>query len=226
MDISVKKQFSLNLEKCESFIPKREKNFEKEKLNLDLHSLEENDHFLKSEEITRRKTSSDSTNISKIEDFSELCSFPSDSINCPQESPQQTEIFFGRDKNCSHPVYNFYQSTEEYFQENHSENKNYKNTKNFPLKKNFFEKKENKTSIGGVVTNNNNINRTNNINYFNVNQNKTLKNDCIKKMPNLLNMNDGKGKFDMPIYYVGFYGWNSKLLLAYLLIIFTFLFIF
>ena len=214
MDISAKRQFSLNLEKCESFIPKREKNFEKEKLNLDLHSSEENDHFLKSEEITRRKTSSDSTNISKIEDISELYSFPSENINSPQESPKQTEIFFGRDKNCSHPIYNFYQSTEEYFQEMNLEKKNYKNTKNFPLKKSFFEKKENKTSIGGVVTNNNNINRINNINSFNVNQNKTLKNDCIKKMPNFSNLNDGKGKFDMPIYYVGFYRWNSKLLLA------------
>ena len=214
MDISAKRQFSLNLEKCESFIPKREKNFEKEKLNLDLHSSEENDHFLKSEEITRRKTSSDSTNISKIEDISELYSFPSENINSPQESPKQTEIFFGRDKNCSHPIYNFYQSTEEYFQEMNLEKKNYKNTKNFPLKKSFFEKKENKTSIGGVVTNNNNINRINNINSFNINQNKTLKNDCIKKMPNFSNLNDGKGKFDMPIYYVGFYRWNSKLLLA------------
>ena len=214
MDLSAKRQFSLNLEKCESFIPKREKNFEKEKLNLDLHSSEENDHFLKSEEITRRKTSSDSTNISKIEDISELYSFPSENINSPQESPKQTEIFFGRDKNCSHPIYNFYQSTEEYFQEMNLEKKNYKNTKNFPLKRSFFEKKENKTSIGGLVTNNNNINRINNINSFNVNQNKTLKNDCIKKMPNFSNLNDGKGKFDMPIYYVGFYGWNSKLLLA------------
>ena len=62
-----------------------------------------------------------------------------------------------------------------------------------------------------ILSNNNNLNKSNNINSFNINPSKTLKNDFIKRIPNILN--DGKGKFDMPIYYVGFYGLDSKSLL-------------
>ena len=211
MDISENKHISLNLENCEHFIPKSEKNFEKEKLNIDLQLLEENAHFHQKEEISRRKASSDSTNISKIDDISELNTLPSESSS-PQVSPHQTQFFFGQDKNCSNPIYNFYQSTEEFFQETNLENGKYKNSKNFPLKKNFFNKFEKRRSVNvNILSNNNNLNKSNNINSFNINPSKTLKNDFIKRIPNILN--DGKGKFDMPIYYVGFYGLDSKSLL-------------
>lgn len=208
MDISGKKHIPLNLEKCEFFTPKKEKNIEKVKLNIDSNVVEENEQILKLEEVSRRKVSTDSTTISKIDDVSELSNFPLDNINIPQESSQENGIFFGKDKNYSNPIYNFYQSTEEYFQEIHVEKQIYKNSKNFPLKKENYKNNENKEPIKETPDNSKpNLNH-NNTNSIQSSPSSVLMGTYINKMPNIVN--DGKGKFDMPIYYVGFYGWDSK----------------
>lgn len=208
MEISEKKHIPLNLEKCEFFIPKKEKIIEKAKLNIDLNLVEENEQFLKLEEVSKRKVSSDSTTISKIDDVSELSNFPLDSINIPQESSQENGIFFGKDKNYSNPIYNFYQSTEEYFQETHVEKKIYKNSKNFPLKKIFYKNNENKEPIKELSDVSKPKINHNNTNYIQSNPSSVLMGTYINKRPD--QVNDGKGKFDMPFYYVGFYGWDSK----------------
>ena len=175
-----------------------------------------------------RKASTDSTSNSKTEDLSEINNINLENINFAQELSPEKEIFFGRDKNCSNPIYNFYQSTEEYFQEKLTEKKNYQKSKNY-LPKNYFLRKnsEIKMQINNILENKNNqnINASSSINinknlsntntnvycnyYYNTNSVPALMGAYFPKIGNIHNGN-GKGKFDSPMYYIGFYGWDSK----------------
>lgn len=219
MSISEKKMIPLSIDKCEAFKPKREKenNIKFQKPILDLNLLEEDDEqLLKIRDIPRRKSSTGSTSVSKPEDPSEF-SFPSTPININQESPK-SEIFFGRDRNCLNPVFNFYQSTEEHLRETYPDNEKYKNTKNYKSKNEYFQNKEAyepKTVL--IAENNNQLN--NNIDNSTQNNN-TIKN-TFQTTPVAAVMgaftpkicSGGKGKFDLPMYYVGFYGWDGKFII-------------
>ena len=223
MDSSDKKHIPLSIENCEIFKTKTDTYFSKKKLSISQYSLEEGEQLIAS----IRKASTDSTSNSKTEDLSEINNINLDNVKNAQELSPEKEIFFGRDKNCSNPIYNFYQSTEEYFLEKLTEKFNYKKCRNY-LPKNYFLSKnsENTIQINNILENKNNqnknsstINCNNNISsknrninykyYYNTNSVPSLMGAYFSKMGNKYNEN-GKGKFDSPMYYIGFYGWDSK----------------
>ena len=213
MAISEKKIIPLSIEKCEAFKPKKEKenSLKCQKPEIDLNLIEEDEQLLKFRDIPRRKSSTGSTSASRPDDTSEFISFPSSPINSAQES-QQSGIFFGRDRNCSNPVFNFYQNTEDNLRETYPDKENYKNTKNYMLKSQYFnnnEKSETKT-----IKDNNIIPKT----TENLPQNNNIFKNTFPTTPVAAVMgtftpkicSGAKGKFDLPMYYFSFYGLDSK----------------
>ena len=215
MAISEKKIIPLSIEKCEAFKPKKEKEntLKYQKPQIDLNLIEEDEQLLKFRDIPRRKSSTGSTSASRPDDTSEFISFPSSPINSAQES-QQSGIFFGRDRNCSNPVFNFYQNTEDNLRETYPDKENYKNTKNYILKEKYFKNNEN--SEIKIINNKNVISDT----AENLTQNNNIFKNSFQTTPVAAVMgpftpkicSGGKGKFDLPMYYFGFYGWDSKIL--------------
>ena len=216
MAISEKKVvIPLSIEKCEAFKPKKEKGKENclkfPKYQLDLNLIEEEENLLKLKDIPRRKSSDCSTSVSKPEDTSEILSFPNSPIASPKS--EKKGIFFGRDRNCSNPIFNFYQNTEENIREKYSENENYKNTKNYILKKDFYKSNdfsEIKKNDNNSISSNKIENSTKNNNIFNNNSPQTTSVAAVMGAFTPKICSGGKGKFDLPMYYMGFYGWDSK----------------
>ena len=216
MAISEKKIIPLSIEKCEVFKPKKEKekdNLKYQKPEIDLNLLEEDEQLLKVRDMPRRKSSTGSTSASKPDDISEFTSFPSSPINNIQES-QQNGIFFGRDRNCSNPVFNFYHNTEDNLRETYKDKDNYKKTKNYMLKTQYFNNKE--KSEKKIIKENNIISNT-----MNSTQNNNVFKNTFPATPLATVMgaftpkicSGGKGKFDLPMYYFGIYGWDSKIII-------------
>ena len=215
MAISEKKIIPLSIEKCEAFKPKKEKenNLKYQKPQIDLNLIEEDEQLLKFRDIPRRKSSTGSTSASRPDDTSEFISFPSSPNNSAQES-QQSGIFFGRDRNCLNPVFNFYQNTENNLRETYPDKENYKNTKNYILKEKYLKNNEN--SEIKIINNKNIISDT----AESLTQNNNIFKNSFQTTPVAAVMgpftpkicSGGKGKFDLPMYYFGFYGWDSKIL--------------
>ena len=214
MAISEKKLIPLSIEKCEAFIPKKEKEnslkFQKPQIDLNLIE-EEEEQLLKVRDMPRRKSSTGSTSTSKPDDISEFVFLPNSPINI-QES-QQKGIFFGRDRNCLNPVFNFYQNTEDNLREIYPDKENYKNTKNYMLKTQYFN--NNEKSETKFIKDNNIIPKT----TENSTQNNNIFKNSIQTTPLTPVMATSftpkicsgvKGKFDLPMYYFGFYGLDSK----------------
>ena len=216
MSISEKKIIALSIEKCEAFKPRKEKekdNLKNQNLQLNLNLIEEDEKIPMLKDIPRRKSSTGSTSASRIEDVSEIPSFPNTPSICSQES-QQSGIFFGRDRNCTNnPLFNFYQNTEDNLREKYPEFENYKKTKNYKLKNEFY-KNTNEISENKTIENtndSNNIDNTtqNNNNYFKY----PLPTTSVAAVMGAFTpkiCSGGKGKFDLPMYYVGIYGWDRK----------------
>ena len=172
MEISDKNVMSLNLDISNDFQEKSmQESLDSKNLEIDVDVNEEDEQLLKLREIPRRKSSTGSTSASKPEDPSELFSCPSSPKNLPVLDFQQKGIFFGKDRNCSNPVSNFYQITEEYLRKTLNEYKDYNKTKNYMLKKEYFKriskesedkKEENpiNTTCENKATNNNINNNT------------------------------------------------------------------
>ena len=217
MDSLNKKNIPLSIEKCEFFKPKSDKNSIQRKLSKVQELIEDNELLLNSV----RKASTDSTSNSKIEELPEIINFSSSNMNKNNELNHEKEMF-GRDKNNLNHIYNFYQSTEEYLLEQLIENQKYKNTKNY-IKKDLYNK-----SINNIIEENNKIeNKINEDNIKNlkmntINENISNTNFIINNNNNIMPALIGtylskipnptlKGKFDMPIYYIGFYQLDSKL---------------
>ena len=206
MSISEKRIIPLSVE-CESFKPKREK--EKEKLQIDLNLMEDDDIPLKLKDMPRRKSSTGSTSVSKPEDPSDF-SFPSTPCSIPQES-QQSGIFFGRDRNCSNPIFNFYQHTEEHIRDTLTEYKNYTKSKNYITKNEFFKNNENTSE--NKIMNDSFQNTIDNLSQNNNTFKNSLPTTSVAAVMGAFTpkiCSGGKGKFDLPMYYVGFYGWDCK----------------
>ena len=215
MAISEKKIIPLSIEKCEDYKPKREKeiNSLKQKLQIDLNEIEEDEQPIKLKDFPRRKSSTGSTSVSKPEDISELFSNPDSTVSTPLNS-QQNGIFFGRDRNCLNHIFNFYQNTEENIREQYPECEKYKKTKNYVKKDEII--KNNKISetknINNNVPNVQNVPTTSPIKNNNIFKN-TLPTTSVTAVMGAFTpkiCSGGKGKFDLPMYYVGFYGWDSK----------------
>ncbi len=217
MEISDKNVLSLNLDTSSDFKEKSlQESLDSKNLEIDVDVNEEDEQLLKLREIPRRKSSTGSTSASKPEDPSELFSCPSSPRNLPTQDFQQKGVFFGKDRNCSNPVSNFYQITEEYLRKTLIEYKDYNKTKNYMLKKDYFRKiaKENEDKKEENPINKAYENKaTNNINTFN-------NSAQIKAVPAIIgafttnSYRGNKGKFDLPMYYcVGFYQLNRKYIL-------------
>lgn len=211
MEISEQSMIPLSLNNITEFKPKKEKEIQdSQNLEIDVCVNEEDEQLLKLREIPRRKSSTGSTSASKPEDPSESFSFPSSPSNLTSQEYQQGGVFFGKDRNCSNPVSNFYRFTEEHLRETLFEYKNYTKTKNYILKEDYFKKiseeKINKKEENPI----NNIHENKTMNNTNIFQNATP----IKAIPAIIgtfNPNPYKGKFDLPMYYcVGFYQWDCK----------------
>ena len=141
MEISEKRMIPLSLENCADFKPRKNaENLNSQNLEIDVHVNEEDEQLLKLRGNSRRKSSTGSTSVSKPEDPSELFSCPSSPRNLTSQEFQQSGVFFGMDRNCSNPVSNFYQITEEHLRETLSEYKKYIKTKNYILKEDYFKK--------------------------------------------------------------------------------------
>ena len=214
MSISEKKTIPLSIEKCEVFKPRKEKekeNLKNQKYQLNLNLIEEDEKMPMLKDIPRRKSSTGSTSASRIEDVSEIPSFPNTPSISSQEY-QQNGIFFGRDRNCTNnPLFNFYQNTEDNLRETYPEFENYKKTRNYKLKNEFYknsETSENKMVDNTTTINNNNIDNSQN-------NNNSFKNSLTTPVAAVIGtftpkICGGKGKFDLPMHYVGFYGLDSK----------------
>lgn len=217
MNSSEKKQIPLSTEKFELFKPKLDKSLAESIINISKNTFEQKEELMK----TQRKSSTCSSTNSKIDELPELSSISQENLNINLELYKEKEVFFGRDKNCSNPIYNFYQSTEEYFLERLTEKKNYIYSKNFILKKDLgkfrldfkmrkkiaTEKKINQNFFLQKKTINNNASTLNYNNYYCSNMMPTLMGTCISKASNF---NNGGGKFDIPMYYIGFCKLDSK----------------
>ncbi len=204
MAISEKKIIPLSIEKCEAFKPKREK--EKEKLQIDLNFIDEDEIAFKSNDMTGRKSSADSTSVSKPEDISEL-SCPNTPMSILRES-QQNGMFFGKDRNCSNPVFNFYQSTEEHIRETLLEYQNYKKTKNYLPKSEYL--KNNESFSQSRKNSHSSLNSIDNFSQNNNSAKNSLQTTSVAALFTPKLCSGGKGKFDLPMYYFGFYGWDCK----------------
>ena len=214
MEISEQSILPVSLDDFTGFKPKKElERINSKNLEIDVEVNEEDEQLLKLREIPRRKSSTGSTSASKPEDPSELFSCPSSPRNLTSPEFQQSGVFFGKDRNCSNPISNFYQITEEHLRETLFEYKDYIKTKNYILKKDYFKnisnENQNKKEENPINTNYENK-AVNNINTF---QNNTQ----IKAIPAIIGTftpntyRGNKGKFDLPMYYcVGFYQWDSK----------------
>ena len=220
MEISDKNVMSLNLDISNDFQEKSiQESLDSKNLEIDVDVNEEDEQLLKLREIPRRKSSTGSTSASKPEDPSELFSFPSSPINLPVQDFQQKGVFFGKDRNCSNPVSNFYQITEEYLRKTLIEYKDYNKTKNYMLKKEYFKRisKESEDKKEGNSINTTCENKATNNNINNNTYNNPMQ---IKAIPTIIGAfttnpyRGNKGKFDLPMYYcVGFYQLNCKYIL-------------
>ena len=212
MAISERKIIPLSIEKCEDYKPKKEKeiNSLKQKLQIDLNDIEEDEQLIKLRDFPRRKSSTGSTSVSKPEDTSELFSDPDSIVSTPLNS-QQSGIFFGRDRNCLNPIFNFYQNTEEHIRETYPECEKYKKTKNYVSKNEII--KNNEISEAKNIINNNVPNTVSNPTQNNNIFKNPLPTTSVAAVMGAFTpkiCSGGKGKFDLPMYYVGFYGWDSK----------------
>ena len=212
MAISERKIIPLSIEKCEDYKPKKEKeiNSLKQKLQIDLNDIEEDEQLIKLRDFPRRKSSTGSTSVSKPEDTSELFSDPDSIVSTPLNS-QQSGIFFGRDRNCLNPIFNFYQNTEEHIRETYPECEKYKKTKNYVSKNEII--KNNEISEAKNIINNNIPNTVSNPTQNNNIFKNPLPTTSVAAVMGAFTpkiCSGGKGKFDLPMYYVGFYGGDSK----------------
>ena len=220
-EFSERKESKLSLKNYESFFPKSKKFLEKE---VDLKSIEysEDDNLSfsikddeKKEIVLRRKSSSGSTSLSKIDEFSEESFFNSptnkNSINCK---------FLN--KIYSTPVSDYFLGIDEYFKDILPERLEYSKTGNYISKEKFFKNNQIKKEKNEIINFSESQKQTdlkeepnlnNSISKTNMQQTATT---VIGAIPVLTS----KGKFDIPMYCFGFYSWGGKLFLFYYLFYF------
>ena len=202
-----------------------------------------------SKEKSKRKASTLSTTISQADTFSETNSFlPPNNLKSQNNDrkasyTQPPHIFFGRERLNSTPITTYFEGLEFYLRELQPEKNEYQKSNNYIEKEIFFkernnsfkdnkyksfdmaeqkqfnsnhilknlEEKYNKASADKKVSSSINIENYNQ-NTINNNQNNFAQinpkfNTCIY------------GKFDMPMYYFGYYNFDCKFLLLYYIFI-------
>ena len=191
------------------------------------------------EKSSKRKASTLSTTISQTDTFSEANLFlpPNNLKNQNNERKtsytQPSLVFFGRENLNSNPIINYYEGLDHYIKGLHPDKNEYQKSNNYIEKEIFFKQKnfsfkdikfksfdlsEQKKFNSNQILNNikENFNNTpnnklasslpveNNI-QTNINNNKNNITTLTPKFNNCL-----YGKFDMPMYYFGYYNIDSK----------------
>ena len=189
------------------------------------------------EKTTKRKLSTLSTTISQTDICSETNSFlPPNNLKCQNDRKtsytQSSHIYFGRERLNSTPVTCYYEGLDFYLRGLQPEKNDYQKTNNYIEKEIFFKEKnipykdckyksfdlaENKKF------NSNQILKNIEENYKNQNDNKMplsiSKDNSQNNTNNSQNLfmsmtpkftNTIHGKFDMPMYYFGYYNFDSK----------------
>ena len=214
-EFSERKESKLSLDNYESFVPKSIKFLEKD-IKIDLKSIEysEEDNLgvsIKDDDqkdiILRKQSSTRSTSFSKIDEFSEG--------SCPNSPTNKENINFKLlNKIYSTPVSNYFLGIDEYFKDVLPERLEYNKTGNYITKEKYFKEKnkkkneknfsenQKKLDLEEEVIPNNTINKT-------IQQNDQT-NKVIGAIP-VTNSQIVNGKFDIPMYCVGFYSWDGKL---------------
>ena len=205
-EFSEKRKSKLSIENIESFIPKKLK-FSETELQIDTNLLESSDDNLgysKNDDQKKyfsfqRRLSTESTTFSKNDELSEISSLPT-----PTNKESKNFKSFGQFKSYSSPVSNFFHGVDDYFKEILPEGLEYNKTGNYITKEKFF--KENFSISEKSIEKINDISENQkNISLIEDNQTPlTISN--INPIP----MRSNRGKFDLPMYYIGFYNLNRK----------------
>ena len=195
---------------------------------------------------SKRKASTLSTNISQADTYSETNSFlppnnlKSQNYERKTSYTQPSLVFFGRERLNSTPITTYYEGLDFYLRSLHPEKNEYQKSNNYIekeifLKQKNFSFKENKFKSFDLTEqkkfNSNQILKNFEENFKNTSNNNltsslTVENNIqnnINNNQNILTLltptfnNCIYGKFDMPMYYFGYYNINGK---YYLILIF------
>ena len=205
-EFSEKRKSKLSIENIETFIPKKLK-FSETELQIDtnlLESSEDNLGYSKYDDQKKyfnlqRRLSTESTTFSKNDELSEISSLPT-----PTNNESKNLKLFGQFKSYSSPVSNFFLGVDDYFKEILPEGLEYIKTGNYItkekyLKENFSTNEKPVEKINDISENQKNISL--------IEENQTpLTISSINPIP----IRSNRGKFDLPMYYIGFYNLNSK----------------
>ena len=200
------------------------------------------------DKVSKRKASTLSTTISQTDTY-EINSFlPPNNLksqNCERKTSytQPSLVFFGRERLNSTPITSYYEGLDSYLSGLHPEKSEYKKSNNYIEKEIFFKQKnfsfkdnkfksfdlteQKKFSSNQILKNideNYKITTNNNLTSSLTVENNMPKN--VNNNPNILtpltpkfNNNCIYGKFDMPMYYIGYYNIDGK---YYLILFFYF----
>ena len=205
-EFSENKKSKLSLENIESFIPKKLKFLETDyqiDMNL-LESSEDNLGYSKCDEKyfnLRRRSSTGSTTFSKNDELSEVSSLPT-----PTNNESNNLKLFSHINSYSSPISNYFLGVDDYFKGILPEGLEYNKTGNYITKEQYI--KENfsineKSFDKNIDISENQKSYDNSIIEDNQAQ---VTISPISSLP----MRTNRGKFDMPMYYIGFYNLNCK----------------
>ena len=183
----------------------------------------------------KRKASTVSTTLSQTDMCSEAnnCFSPPKtfkSINFDRKvsNPQSSHVFFGRERLNSNTITNYFEGIDSYFLKLYPEKNNYKKSGNYIEKEKLFKKDNNYYKDYKYKSfdlsenkkfNSDKILKNLEENYNTSNENKINEIPSIEnnKLNNNLNIsynpkftNNIYGKFDMPMYYFGYYNFECK----------------
>ena len=192
------------------------------------------------EQISKRKASTLSTNISQTDTYSEsnlllpLNNTKSQNIDRKDSYSQQTSnIFFGRERLNSTPITTYFEGMDFYLRSLQPEKNKYKKSNNYIQKEIFFKEKNisyNKYKSFDLSEqkrfNSNQILKNIEDNYKKIQDNKNASSLPLENnIQNNININNYQntfipvtpkfnncmyGKFDMPMYYFGYYNIDCK----------------
>ena len=188
------------------------------------------------EQISKRKASTLSTNISQTDTYSEsnlllpLNNTKSQNIDRKDSYSQQTShIFFGRERLNSTPITTYFEGMDFYLRSLQPEKNKYKKSNNYIEKEKFFKEKNisyNKYKSFDLSEqqrfNSNQILKNLEDNYKKIQDNKSTSSLPLENNININNYqntftpvtpkfnNCMYGKFDMPMYYFGYYNIDCK----------------
>ena len=203
------------------------------------NNIRKKDSQIIKEKLSKRKASTLSTNISLTDNLSETNSFlspnkiKSQNIERRSSYTQIPHIYFGRERLNSTPVTTYFEGLDFYLRGLQPEKNEYQKTNNYIEKEIFFNERISKESKfkSFDMAEQKKFNANNILKNLEENSNKASSdikiqssNNAEKNLYNSVNNNQNNypqinpkfntciyGKFDMPMYYFGYYNFDSKL---------------